>query len=109
MIKTAYANLHFVIETLTPGVVYGFKVQARNAHGLSELSDEFSILCAFVPDSPAAPTTTAHDDDFTVSWLEPYNSGSPVTGYKVYLRASSGSYLLEEIYCVDQADMVANR
>lgn len=59
LIKTAYANLHFTIDTLTPGRIYGFKVLARNKFGLSEFSDEYSILCATVPDVPLAPETSA--------------------------------------------------
>jgi hypothetical protein len=35
LIKKFYANLHFVMDTLTPGVTYGFKVQSRNKFGLS--------------------------------------------------------------------------
>jgi hypothetical protein len=94
---------------LTPGRVYGFKIQARNKFGLSALSDEFSILCATVPDVPSAPVTTAVGSQLTVSWLEPYDSGSPVTGYEVFLRASSGSFIEESVYCANTAEMATNK
>ena len=109
MIKTAYANLHFVIDTLTPGRTYGFKVQARNKFGLSELSEEFSILCATVPAMPNEPETSTIGSQLTISWEAPFDSGSPLTGYKVFILASSGNFIEESVYCENNAERLVSR
>lgn len=49
LIKTGHTSTSFFIDTLTPGIVYGFKVKSRNAYGLSLDSEELLILCATVP------------------------------------------------------------
>lgn len=41
---------NFLVTGLTNGVTYAFKVEARNAHGYSEFSNEYSVLVATVPD-----------------------------------------------------------
>jgi hypothetical protein len=98
-----------MIDTLTPGRVYGFKVQARNKFGLSVLSEEFSILCATVPDAGPAPSTTSIGSDVTIAWNAPYDSGSPVTGYVVYIRSISGTFIEESTYCVNDQNLVDAR
>lgn len=45
------------VSGLTFGTTYIFKVQASNDFGLSEDSTELSLLCAYIPVAPAAPTT----------------------------------------------------
>jgi hypothetical protein len=94
---------------LTPGVTYGFKVQSRNAFGLSEDSAEFFILCGTVPDAPVAPTTTTVASDVIVTWTAPNNNGSPITGYKIYLQGSGGSYIEEATHCPSSSTLVTAR
>lgn len=90
LLVTHYTQLNYMIDTLEPGITYGFWVQARNDFGYSDDSVIFYILCATVPDPPVAPSTVTVASDVTVSWLEPNNNGSPITGYKVYMRATDG-------------------
>lgn len=45
----------YIATGLSPGLTYTFKIQARNAFGLSEYSTSLAVLCAFVPDKPTAP------------------------------------------------------
>jgi hypothetical protein len=106
LIKTSYTSLSYLINTLTPGVTYGFKVQARNAFGLSDLSSPLSLLCATVPAAPAAPLTSASGSQLTITWTTPYNSGSVVTGYNVYLVSSTGTPILETTYCANSPTIV---
>jgi titin len=47
---------------LTAGLTYRFKVQARNTFGLSTYSNAISLLCAFIPNKPALPTTIVSGD-----------------------------------------------
>jgi hypothetical protein len=41
-----------------------------------------------MPDKPNAPTTRyIHADTLTiVDWEAPFNQGSPITGYRIYVR-----------------------
>jgi hypothetical protein len=88
-----------MIDTLTPGVTYGFKIQSRNAFGLSEFSSVFYILCGTVPESPTAPVTTSVGSDIKISWIAPNNNGAQITGYNVLIMASNGTYIKESVHC----------
>lgn len=54
-----------------------------------------------MPDAPLAPVTTAVASDVTIDWQAPKDNGSPLTSYRVYLRASTGSYIEETTYCTN--------
>jgi len=55
-------SLSYTASSLTPGLTYQFKVQARNLYGFSEFSSTVSILAAQIPDAPTllanVPTIT---------------------------------------------------
>lgn len=72
--------------SLNPGIVYAFKVTARNSVGISLESDPIDILVAKEPDAPInvvnvpAPTTTAYQ--IGLDWDEGvYNGAAPVFDY----------------------------
>jgi hypothetical protein len=72
---------------LTSGNMYQFKVKSRNQFGLSlQYSNTITLLCAYVPTAPLAPTTLVIDDYVEFDWQAPYNGGSPITGYKIFTR-----------------------
>ena len=54
---TTVANTHFKAESLTAGVPYKFRIAARNSYGSSVYSEVLSLLCAYKPVAPSAPTT----------------------------------------------------
>ena len=58
----------FVATSLTFGVSYDFKVEARNQFGYSSFSDSITILCATVPDAPTSVTTLFETTSVKVSW-----------------------------------------
>ena len=75
-------------------------MQARNSYGFSGDSVEFAVLCASRPDAPAAPTTTINANMAVISWATPETNGSPITGYKVYIRQhNSVVFTLENTEC----------
>lgn len=84
---------------LTQGLVYTFKVEARNIYGYSVFSNTVSILAAQVPDQPLAPATTWNPDDVIISWVAPDNAGSAITGFKLTLAAADLTYLTETANC----------
>lgn len=76
----------FVVLSLTPGTTYKFKVQARNAFGTSDYSEELSLLSAYVPLKPESVDAYIYNDRIIVSWNDPTPNGSPLTGYKLYFN-----------------------
>jgi hypothetical protein len=96
---------------LTPGTTYKFKVQARNSVGLSNYSEDISILAAQVPNQPQAPLTSVIGEDVVVSWKAPYNGGALVTEYLITIRESDGVTYTEALVGCDGTDptIVLNR
>jgi hypothetical protein len=81
-------------------VTYVFKIQSRNSYGFSVDSDEFSVLCASVPAIPTAPITTIDANMAVITWSTPATNGSPILGYKVYIRHHDlVTYTLESVEC----------
>ncbi len=71
---------------LTAGLIYQFKLEALNGFGYSDFSSSISILCATVPDSPVAPRTSVVENNVIFDWDAPNSNGTPLTGYKIYIR-----------------------
>jgi hypothetical protein len=71
---------------MSPGIVYKFKVQARNQVGYSDYSSFVSILAAQRPDTPAAPTTVIDNLNVIIDWVAPNEQGSQILGYMIYIR-----------------------
>jgi len=77
---------------LISGSNYKFRVRARNEFGYSEYSDELQLLVAFVPARPVPPVTSVINSTVIVTWTAPFDSGSPITKYKITIRQSDGVY-----------------
>jgi hypothetical protein len=99
------------VTGLTFGVIYDFKVESRNSHGYSDLSDPVSLLCAFIPDPPLTVTTTNSNELVTIDWSEPVNNGSPITAYRIFIRESDEATFTEEtVQCVgSDVSVISNR
>lgn len=81
-----------VIEGLSDGTTYSFKIIAVNANGESASGDFADAKTADVPDAPTNVTATANSTTISNSWSAPTNNnGSAITEYKVYLINSSGT------------------
>jgi hypothetical protein len=96
---------------LTSGVIYEFKVESRNSYDFSAYSDVLTLLAAFKPDAPSAPTTTVVTNQVMVSWPDHSTNGSPITAYKVFILEHDGvTYTQETVDCIGtDADVIANR
>jgi len=92
-----------VYETLiplTPGVVYTFKVQARNDFGFSDFSEDVQIKAAQRPDVAGAPATSVQGDDVLIDWNEPDDKGSDILDYRISIMGADGdSYLYQQDKC----------
>jgi hypothetical protein len=79
------ASTTYTATELTPGTYYEFKVESRNSYGYSVFSDVLTLLAAFKPEAPGAPTTTTINNYVEVSWPAAVDNGSPITQHRVYI------------------------
>jgi len=86
-----------VITSLSVGTTYQFKIVARNSFGTSEYSETVSILAAQIPDKPVAPTTVFDRTTVVISWTAPFDQGSEITGYQVFIRESDEVTFTEDL------------
>ena len=98
-VVSGLASTAYTVSGLSLGTSYTFRVQARNAYGLSDFTYSVPILAAQQPDVPSAPETLFLRTSVKVSWLAPYNGGSPITGYRVQLKQSDGIFSENLIDC----------
>src|SRR5438094_610281 len=94
--ETGYVSLGNVTSYtntgVTSGTTYFYKVRAVNSVGMSSPSNEASATAISVPSVPQNLQASAGSKSITISWQAPAsNGGSPITGYKVYRSASSGT------------------
>jgi hypothetical protein len=90
----------YTVTGLTPGNMYQFKVKSRNTFGLSlTYSNTYTVLCAYVPSKPDAPTTLVIDDYVLIDWEAPFNGGKIITGYKIYIRQTENIYSQNLVDC----------
>ena len=89
-------------ENIETGESYKLRVKARNAVGLSEYSDEVTVVAAVRPLVPSAPVTSLKDNNnnVLVSWQVPSDDGgSPVLSYRLLLKQKDGSFSVESTSC----------
>jgi hypothetical protein len=99
-VATENVDAHWVQSGLTIGTLYKFRVKANNAFGKSiEWSEELVLLCAAPPLAPSEPFTQAVASTIKISWSEPDNQGSPVTGYRIFIRGADQIYYEEDDHC----------
>lgn len=67
-------------------------------YGVGTLSSALSVLCADVPDTMVAPTTSLSSTNAVITWAAPSNQGSAITAYEVQLYHSL-SYFTDSTYC----------
>jgi hypothetical protein len=90
---------------VTAGSTYNFKVESRSLFGYSTYSEVYPILSATIPDQPQIPTTSVSINNLIVAWSAPYNQGSPILGYHIYIRESDGVSFAEELTHCDGSDL----
>jgi hypothetical protein len=101
--------LTYTAESLTFGLFYKFKVEARNAYGYSEFSSIVTILCAAAPEQVAVPTSTVFENQVIFDWSAPVANGKPITSYTIYFRQSDDTYSTEVVNCDGtDATIIAN-
>ena len=99
VLASGVTSREYIAYPLTTGLEYRFKVRARNIQGFGDFSDAVTILTAQIPDTPDVPSTVFAPDTVTVTWTQPDDRGSPITGYDVYIMRSDGRYSFELTDC----------
>lgn len=94
----------FLTSGLTLGTTYVFIVESRNELGYSDLSTEFEVLHALIPDSPIAPSTSNSDTDIVFSWTAPNDNGGTISSYSILIRRGDGIVYLEDAVNCNGAD-----
>jgi hypothetical protein len=79
----------YTATNLTNGTRYYFEVLATYAKGPPITSNQVEAVPQGPPGAPTGLMARAGDSGVDLSWTAP-SGGSPVTGYKVYDRASGG-------------------
>ena len=78
------------VTGLTSGDSYTFTVTATNTYGTGGPSAPSSqITVTNVPGPPTLQSAAAGDGEVLLSWTTPASNGSPVTGYDIFVGASS--------------------
>jgi hypothetical protein len=108
LLDAAVLNQYYVTSvTLTPGVIYSFKVTARNSVGSGDQSVALAVLAAELPDAPlnvvnVPGVTTGYQ--VGLSWTDgAYNGGSPIIDYQIsFTEDSSNTYAIFASGITDQ-------
>ncbi len=58
-----------------------------------------AILCATSPEKPTTPSTTVVADYVILNWNAPVENGSPIIGYKVFIRKADLTYIEDSTVC----------
>ncbi|XP_065097676.1 myomesin-2 isoform X1 [Paramisgurnus dabryanus] len=97
-----YKHTRFVVHDLVPGDTYVFRVQAVNAYGLSEESQESdSLFIDAALTTPSAPygicLVNCDGSSMTLAWKRPkHTGGSRITSYYLDKR-EAGAVLWNEV------------
>ncbi len=99
--SVTFPTTSFTASSLTADAIYTFKVTAQNTIGYGPDSSEVNIRAAATPSVPAAPTTSVNSNvSVTITWVAPYDGGSPITGYTVAIRQNDGTtFTVESANC----------
>lgn len=105
-LKSGILLEQYTAISLTAGVTYRFKIQARNEFGLSPYSEAIQLLCAFKPAVALAPVTTVEANNVIVSWQAPDTNGSPILSYRIKIQQSDSVYSEDLTNCDGQSPTI---
>ena len=71
----------FTLESITPGLLYKFKVSATNLLGEGAFSEIFVVFIEDLPEVMSPVTTSILGTDVVVSWEMPSDNYDPILSY----------------------------
>ena len=92
LLVTVGAVLSFTDTAVANGATYWYQVSAVSAAGEGPRTAEVVAQRGTAPGAPGSVSASAAKAGVTVKWqAPPSNGGSPVTGYRVYRRTTTGT------------------
>ena len=89
---TTRVGLQAVIQNLSNGTAYTFRVRAENDVGNGDWSDEVSATPVAVPGQVSGAVTNASAGQVGLGWLEPDDGGSEITRYRVQWKSGAQQF-----------------
>jgi len=90
---TTSSSSPLIVNGLTNGTTYYFRVKATNCAGDSSYSTiSAGAVPSTIPSAPATPTVNALDAGDTITWTAPANGGRAITGYYYKVSTNNGAY-----------------
>jgi len=74
---------------LTNGTSYTIYLKARNRNGISAASEPVTATPFTVPNQPTYLSGVPNDGSIEITFVEPFNGGSPITDYEYSLNSGS--------------------
>ena len=81
-----WSTWSYAFNTVTSGLIYGFKIRAVNNKGYSRSSDVVYAAAGRAPETPTAPTYQATDSNrthVTVGWTDGTSRDIAILGYRL--------------------------
>jgi hypothetical protein len=79
------------VTGLTNGILYYFRVAAKNSAGTGSYTSSVSNTPSTIPSTPTGLSLVPSTTSITASWLEPANGGSAITDYIIQYKRSVDS------------------
>lgn len=89
----------YVVQGVSRGFTYEFKISGTNVYGPSVYTDAISIMAAQSPSKPAAPTTVQNAENIIINWVAPQSGGSPITSYRLLIMKQDGTFEEDKTNC----------
>lgn len=100
------STTYTVTSGVSPGVVFSFRVRAKNMWGWGAFSEVLVVTPSAPPDQMAPVTTSIASDTGAVRivWTAPSDNSAPITQYKVEILDHDGLVWSEETTSCDASD-----
>ena len=106
-VSTSITGTSYTKTGLSEGTSYNFRLRARNTVNYSDYSSVFTIIAATIPSKPSNPSLAVSGDEteIVISWSLPSDLGGlAIGGYKLEIKASSGTFETDLANCNAESD-----
>jgi len=83
----------YLLDKLSPGEDYSFKLVGKNTCGTSPLSESIELSMPNIPNEMAPVTKSRIGCEIKIEWKKPAVRGTPILSYLIEIRAQSGKFI----------------
>jgi len=83
----------YLLDKLSPGEDYSFKLVGKNTCGSSPLSKAIKLSMPNIPNEMASVTKSRIGCEIKIEWKEPAVRGTPILSYLIEIRAQNGKFI----------------